>query len=121
MMGERSPKTTEVDLGRAARAARRANPDWSMERSLGVPRRFVEAVVEHTRDGYGGLAELHALVELRDGIDSAIDHVARHLLEHDDASYREVGLAVGVTAQAVAKRYPNSSSRQRGAQPGNLR
>jgi hypothetical protein len=120
MTGER-PKSTAVDLGRAAREARRSNPEWSLERSLGVPRRFVKAVVEHTEDGYGGLAELSALVELRGMLDDAIDRVARHLLENDDASYREVGVALEVSAQAVAKRYPNSSSRQRGAQPGNLR
>lgn len=114
-------KSTAVDFGRAAREARRANPDWSLEGSLGVIDRFARAIAAHTADGYGGLAELYAVAEAHRRLADVIDAMARHLLTHDDYRYAEIGEALGITAQAVAKRYPGASSRRRGAQPGNLR
>jgi hypothetical protein len=111
-------KSTAVD----ARRARRAAPRWSFENSLGAATRFVRAIVDHVvLDGHGGLAELHALVLLERRVAEAIDEVALHLLEHDDASYREVGAALGISKSAAEKRYPAASSRPPGGQPGALR
>lgn len=53
-------------------------------------------------------------------VDIAIDTACLNAL-HDDASYREVGEALGMTFQAAAKRYPGASTRRPGGQPGNLR
>lgn len=89
--------------------------------SIEAARRLVRAATRNTRDGYGGLAELAALVELRDEVEVAIDAGALHLLANDDASYREVAVALGITRQAAMKRYPEASSRPQGGQPGNLR
>jgi hypothetical protein len=113
--------STAVDAKRAKREARRADPDWSFDRLLGLIDRSARAIAEHTIDGYGGLAELHAIVDVHRRLGDVIDTMARHLLEHDDASYREIGLVLGIGRTAVEKRYPGASSRPAGGQPGNLR
>ena len=89
--------------------------------SIGAARRFVAAFVERTRRGEGGLAELAAVVELQAATGSAVDAIALHLLTVEDCSYREVGIALGITAQAAAKRYPGASSRPAGGQRAWLR
>lgn len=104
-----------------ARAVRRTGPDWSLERSIGAIDRLTRAVANHVGDGVGGLAELTSLVELERSVRDVVDGMARHLLESDDYSYREIGVALGMTRQAVEQRYPGASSRPAGAQSGNLR
>jgi hypothetical protein len=111
----------EGNVSRDRRDRARKNPDWSLERTIGAVSRFVRSIVGHVDDGAGGLADLHALVWLRAELDQAVDTAARHLLEHDDASYREIGAALGIGRDAAAKRYPNASSRRPGGQPGRLR
>lgn len=103
------------------RAVARTDPNWSLERAMGAAQRFVDAVAGHTADGVGGLAELNALADLERRVRDVIDETAFRLLAHDDASYREVGIALGITRQAAENRYPRSSSRPAGGQPGNLR
>jgi hypothetical protein len=112
--------SSPLDAAREARAARRRNPDWSLERTIKGLSGFTGAVAGHVADGEGGLAELYALVQLQDRLGDIIDTVARHLLETDDYSYREIGEALGITRQAAALRYPGSSSRPAGGQTGNL-
>jgi hypothetical protein len=113
--------STRDDASRERRSIARKNPDWSLEGTISAVSRFVCSIVGHVDDGAGSLADLYALVRLRDRLDQAIDTAARHLLEHDDASYREVGAALGMTRQAAASRYPSSSSRRPGGQPSRLR
>jgi len=98
-----------------------SHPRREMLDSIGAARRFVAAFVERTRRGDGGLAELAAIVALADEIDTAIDAIATELLTANDHSYREIGVALGITAQAAAKRYPGASSRTAGGQPSCLR
>jgi hypothetical protein len=105
----------------ARRAAARARPDWSLLGSVAAVRRFVAVLAGHTADGFGGLAELHAAVEVQAELAVVIDAMARHLLDHEDASYREVGLALGLSLSAAAKRYPDAGSRRPGGQPARLR
>ena len=116
-----SVASTTVDASAVRRAATRANPNWSLERTMSAVERFVCAIAAHVDDGAGGLAELHAFAELTHQIDGVVDSIARHLLEHDDASYREIGAALGISRQAAVKRYPKTSSRQPGGQPARLR
>jgi hypothetical protein len=113
--------STPLDAKREARAARREHPNWSLERTIRALDGFAGAVVGHVDDGVGGLAELHAVVELHRKLGAAIDTMARRLLTDDDYSYREVGEALGITRQAIQLRYRGSSSRPAGGQPGNLR
>jgi hypothetical protein len=115
------PKSSAVDLGLTRRAAARRKADWSMERTLAAVDRFVRAVVDHIADGEGDLVGLHAMVELQRHMSAAVDTIARHLLSHDRANYRDIGIALGITKQAAAQRYPRASARRRGAQPGPLR
>jgi len=89
--------------------------------TIDAARRFVRSFVTRTQRGEGGLAELTAIVALRDDLDRAIDDIARHLLAHDDVSTFEVGTAMGITRQAVAKRYPGASSLRVGGQPARRR
>src|SRR5262245_31965659 len=60
-------------------------------------------------DGDGDLAELTVLAELAVIVREAVDVAARHLLEHTEASNKEIAYALGITRQAVAKRYPRAS------------
>jgi hypothetical protein len=98
-----------------------ATPERTLLDSIGAARRFVAAFVTRTRRGEGGLAELTAVVEMRNELDLAIDAIARHLLEHDDCSYKQIGIALDITQQAAAKRYRGASSRRAGGQPSWLR
>jgi DNA invertase Pin-like site-specific DNA recombinase len=78
-------------------------------------------MVEHVNDGAGDdLADLHFLDDLQRQVADAVDVVARRLLEQG-ASYREVGVALGISRQAAARRYPTASARRAGGQPGGLR
>ena len=61
----------------------------------GRPAGFVAAFVERTRRGEGGLAESAAVVELQAEIDVAVDAIATYLLEHDEESYKRIGIALG--------------------------
>jgi DNA-directed RNA polymerase specialized sigma24 family protein len=114
-------KTTQVDSMAERRAARRRNPDWSLKSTIYAVKRFVHVFAGHTADGYGGLAELLAAVQVQRDMADAIDTMARHLLEHEDCSYREIAAALGISTQAVAKRYRGTSSRPRGGQRAGLR
>jgi hypothetical protein len=89
--------------------------------TLAAARRFLRAAVDRTEHGDGGLAELARLADLELEVRRAVDGCAVWLLEHDDASYREVGAALGMSLQAVAKRYPGLSSRPAGGQESRLR
>lgn len=113
--------STTVDSGAARRARARANPDWSLLGSVGAVRRFVGQLAGHTADGYGGLEELRATVAVLADLEAVIDVMARHLLDAEACSYREVGGALGITMQATAKRYPDAGSRRPGGQPAHLR
>ena len=73
-----------------------------------------------TRRGEGGLAELTAITELNKSLMIAINEISIHLLAHEDCSYREIGIALGITSQAAAKRYPGASSRPAGGQRAGL-
>jgi hypothetical protein len=114
-------ESTTVDARAERRATARRNPDWSLAGTVEVIERFVHVLEGHTADGYGGLAELAAAVRVHAELGAVIDAMAAHLLANDDCSYREVGVALGVTAQAAAKRFPASSSRRPGGQPAHLR
>ena len=92
-----------------------------MLESIGAARRFVRAFVARTRAGDGGLAELAAVAELHRETDHAIDAIAHHLLKVEDCSYREIGVALGISPQAAAKRYPQASGRPAGGQRSGLR
>lgn len=93
----------------------------SMLHTIDAVRGMIIAQERRTRNGEGGLAELTALAELDDVLRRTVDGIARHLLERDDCSYREIGVALGISAQAAAKRYPGVSSRPAGGQPSWLR
>jgi len=92
-----------------------------MLESVDACARFLRAFRRRTRDGDAGLAELAAVAALRDDLDSAVDEIARHLLAADDCSYREIGVALGISPQAAAKRYPGASGRPAGGQRAGLR
>ena len=113
--------STAVDASAEHRAATRAKPGWSLLGSLAAVKRFLEAAAGHVRDGEALLAELAALEEVRVSATEIVDVAARHLLDHHDYSYREIGMALKISPQAVAKRYPSSGTRRPGGQPGNLR
>jgi len=106
--------STPVDVT----ATKRRRP---MLDTIDAARRIVAAFVVRTRHGDGGLAELASIVALRQETDMAIDAIARHLLAAEDCSYREVGVALGISPQAAAKRYPRASSRPAGGQRAGLR
>ena len=108
--------STTVEARRANRRAGRTMFD-----TIAAASRFVASFVTNTRAGHGGLAELAAITDLEHQLADARDDVARHLLRHDDASYREVAIALGITPQAAAKRYPGASSRPVGGQEARLR
>jgi hypothetical protein len=87
---------------------------------MGAAQRFLASHLAHIVDGEGELADLVALTDLAEQVNQTIDTLARRLLS-EGYSNREVGIALGLTRQAVALRYPGKSSRQPGAQPGALR
>ena len=89
--------------------------------SLGAADRLVRAAARRTIDGDGGLAELASAARHLAETADAVDTIARHLLSAEDCSYREIGVALGITAQAAAKRYPGASSRPGGGQRAGLR
>jgi hypothetical protein len=107
--------STTVEAKRADRRAGRTMLD-----TISAASRFVTSFVTNTYAGHGGLAELAAIADLERQLVDARDDVARHLLRHDDA-YREIAVALGITPQAAAKRYPGVSSRPAGGQEGRLR
>jgi hypothetical protein len=96
-------------------------PGRDLQASLDAVRRFLRAAVTRTLNGEGGLAELTTMVEIVDDVLAAIDVMVVQLLEHDDASFREISIALGITQQAAAKRYHGRSQRRPGGQPANLR
>jgi hypothetical protein len=92
----------------------------SVEDVLGALRRFVRAIERRVDADECGLVELAAVVELAADVVDLRDHLARRLLA-DTFSYREVGIALGISRQAAERRYPGATSRRPGAQPGPLR
>ena len=99
-----------------AKLAYHERPGWSFFNSLGAARRFFRSSVKHMSEGRGGLAELAAMVELRDELNAAIDASAKVLLAAEDVSYKEIGEALKITKQAVSLRYPRTSTRPVGGQ-----
>jgi hypothetical protein len=67
------------------------------------------------------LVELAALAEVKVTVEAVIDAAVRWLGSNDEASYRELGIALGVTRSAVEKRWPGISGREEGGQPSRLR
>ena len=94
---------------------------WTMFGTVDLARRTIRSFATNTEDGYGGLAELQAVAELRQELDDAIDVMVRWLFTYDDASCAEIAAALNVTQQAVAKRWPGVSARPAGGQIGRLR
>jgi hypothetical protein len=94
---------------------------WSMLESIAAVHRLIVAQERRARDGEGGLAELAALAALERVLGDTIGAVAIHLLEHDEASYKEIGIALDLTKQGALKRYPGASSRPVGGRPARLR
>ena len=88
--------------------------------TLDAAERLIRAGARRIRHDEGELAELARLAELREVLLVEIDHSATHLLAHD-ASYREIGTALGITRQSAQARYPNASSRPAGGQEAGLR
>jgi hypothetical protein len=76
---------------------------------------------ERAREGEMGLAELTALAELIPVLTDTIDAVALHLLRYDEASYREIAIALGITRTAAVKRYRGNSTRPVGGREARLR
>ena len=109
--------STEVD----ATPKGRERDGWSMLGTIRGARGMVRSFARNTTDGLGGLAELAAMAQLRDELEAAIDACALHLLAEDDASYREIGIALNITPQAAAKRFPGASTRPPGGQSWRFR
>jgi hypothetical protein len=78
--------------------------------------RLIRVVPERFAQGHGGLDELAKLVAIHRLVADAIDAAARRLLDAEDASFGDVGTALGITQQAVSARYPGASRRLRGGQ-----
>jgi hypothetical protein len=93
----------------------------SVLHSLAGAASIIRAGGRRIADGDGDLAQLAALYALRAEIDAAVDTAARHLLADAEASRREIGSALGMTPQAVGKRWPGVSARPRGGQEARLR
>ena len=72
-------------------------------------------------DGEYSLAELARLAEVKVTAETLIDAAVNWLGAHDDVSYRELGIALGRTRQAVEKKWPGVSGREAGGQPSRLR
>jgi hypothetical protein len=88
--------------------------------SLGAADRLIRAAARRTVEGDGGLAELAAAARHLAETGAAINAMARHLLAAEEASYKEIGAALDISAQAAAKRYPGASARRPGGQPSHL-
>ena len=113
--------TTDVDVEVTAVTSTRRPLRRSMLESIAAIDRLIVAQARRAREGDGGLAELAALAALESVLAAAIDDVATYLLEHDDASYREVGIALGIGKPGALKRYPGASARPPGGQRADLR
>jgi hypothetical protein len=77
------------------------------------PRNAHRLTVEH-RNGRDVYVTVGAVAD-------AIDEIAQHLLAVEECSYREVGIALGISRQAAEKRYPDPSARPAGGQWAGLR
>jgi len=82
--------------------------------------RIIRSQVRRAVDD-GDLEALGDLAALRRDIDVAIERAAHSLMTDHLASYAEIGAKLGITRQAVQKRYPQAAGRTVGGQPGNLR
>jgi len=100
--------------------AKPAREPRSAEDLMGAIGRLLRAMGRRAADGELGLVELAAIVELETELAELRNRVARRLLA-DDFSHREIGVALGVSRQAVERRYPGAASRRPGGQPGPLR
>lgn len=121
---EQADARPSVDLAPDASGAKRqllrAKDGWSLEHNLVGVRQILESQGRHFGDGEGDLAELAQLAEIEKLARRLLDQLALRLAS-EDYSAREISIALGVARSTVESRYPNSSSRPAGGQPGHLR
>lgn len=75
------------------------------DRALGAARRFIRAAGRHV--GEADPAQLPDLVKLHDEVERALAHAVESHRAHG-ALDREIGEVLGITRQAVQKRWPRS-------------
>jgi hypothetical protein len=85
--------------------------------------RLLRAYVRRVGDGDGDLVALAELAALRDELDAhLLDAVARLRHSTRPASWSEIGLALGTSAQAAQQKYGKvGGARRPGGQPAALR